>query len=237
MKRLPENWITEHLIDFEYKKYMLLTYLQMVNEHFKEQKLYPDLADLIEHYKNLVRLKQNTSTIENGFKKTLKGFDFKTMSLQYEETENNDLLDDLKQIIDYSEPLIAREVNKGKEIFDYAEKHIYYTHLGILPLYKNEGYFVLHPHNTKHVHVYAYQLSKIKFIEQEVLGLNSNFVSSYTISIAKPIDKLKNEIIESNPDLPNPAVYLFQAKTELPSEETFLPIAKRLLYHQLSAAA
>jgi hypothetical protein len=35
--------------------------------------------------------------------------------------------------------------------------------------------------------------------------------------------------------LPNPAVYLFKANAELPNDETFLPIAKRLLYKKLVA--
>lgn len=31
MKTLNHNWLTEGLIDFEYKKYILLSYLQEVN--------------------------------------------------------------------------------------------------------------------------------------------------------------------------------------------------------------
>lgn len=41
------------------------------------------------------------------------------------------------------------------------------------------------------------------------------------------------DIIDANPELPNPAVYLFKAKATLPNDETFLPIAKRLLYKTL----
>jgi len=48
---------------------------------------------------------------------------------------------------------------------------------------------------------------------------------------------LKLDIIHQNPELPNPAVYLFKAKAALPKDETFLPIAKRLLYKNLQSAA
>ena len=37
MQFLDKNWITENHIDFEYKKYVLLAYLQHVSEHFTEQ--------------------------------------------------------------------------------------------------------------------------------------------------------------------------------------------------------
>ena len=46
MSSLSTNWITEKHIDFEYKKYVLLGYLQHVNESFTENKLYPSLSEL-----------------------------------------------------------------------------------------------------------------------------------------------------------------------------------------------
>lgn len=237
MGTLSENWLTEHLMDFEYKKYMLLGYLKQVKEHFNEQKLYPDFAELIAHYKNLVRLKNSTSSLENNFKKTLKGIDYENLKLVYENTIDSELLDELKQIIAFSEPLLANELNNGKSIFDYAEQHILTDHIGILPIYKNEGYFMLYPFQSKQILVYSYSFSKINLLQQEVYGLNSSYFSTFTISLSKPVDKVKHELIDANPELPNPAVYLFKAKTPLPNEETFLPIAKRLLYKNLSSAA
>lgn len=237
MGTLSENWITEHLLDFEYKKYMLLGYLQQVKKHFNEQKLYPDFAELIAHYKNLIELKSNTFSIENKFKKNLKGFDFENMKLVYDDITDSELLEELKLIISFSEPLMAKEIHIGKSIFDYAEDHIIAEHIGILPLYKTEGFFLLAPYQSKQVQVYSYQFSKINLLQQEVYGLTTNFFSTYTISLGKPVDKLKHEIIASNPDFPNPPVYLFKAKAELPKDETFLPVAKRLLYKQVHMAA
>lgn len=230
MGTLSENWMTEHLMDFEYKKYVLLGYLKQVKEHFNEQKLYPDFAELIAHYKNLIQLRNNTNNLENNFKKNLKGMDFKNMQLVYDNTMDDELLDELKQIIQFSEPLLAKEIHKGRDIFDFAEKHIAVNHVGILPIYKDEGYFILLPHQSKQVFVYNYSFSKVNLLQQEVYGLNSTYFSTYTLSLSKQVDKIKHEIIEINPQLPNPAVYLFKAKTALPNNETFLPISKRLLY-------
>lgn len=235
MGTLSENWLTEDLMDFEYKKYRVLAYLQNIKAHFKEQKLYPDFAELIAHYKNLILLKNNTTTLENNFKKTLSGIDYANLKLQYQSIVNDESLNELKQIINFSEPLFEQELEKGKSIFDFAEQHIVTNHIGILPLYKTEGYFMLLPYQSKSVTVYSYAFSKINLLQQEVYGLTSNYFSTYTLSISNQVDKVKSELIEANPELPNPAVYLFKAKAELPNEETFLPIAKRLLYKNLAA--
>lgn len=233
METLSENWMTERLIDFEYKKYVLLDYMQKVKAHFNEQKLYPDFAELIAHYKNLVSLKNNTISLENGFKKTVKGIDYEKLALVYENTVNDETLSELKKIIEFSEPLFVDELQKGKTIFDFAEKHILTNHIGILPIYKKEGYFILYPYKSRQVFIYYYSFSKINLLQQEVYGLNCNYFSNYTLSLSNTVDKVKLHIIDANPQLPNPAVYLFKANADLPNNETFLPIAKRLLYKNL----
>lgn len=235
MGHLSENWLTENLIDFEYKKYVLLGYLQQVEEKFKEQKLYPDLTELITHYKNLMALKQNTFSLENGFKKNIKSIDFNTQQFVYESTVNNDLLNELKQIIEFSEPLLVQELQQGKSIFSFAEQHIAISHVGLVPIYKSEGYFLLQGFKEKQVLVYQYALTKINYINEQLVGLHCNYVTTYKLSLTQQVDTIKHELINENPVLPNPAVYYFKANVALPNDETFLPIAKRLLYQKLAA--
>jgi hypothetical protein len=67
MNSLSKNWITENHIDFEYKKYMLLAYLQHVSEDFTETKLYPSLSDLVAHYRNLLSLKESKQNLYDSF--------------------------------------------------------------------------------------------------------------------------------------------------------------------------
>ena len=59
MKTLSETWFADGFIDFELKKYTLLAYLQEVNKYFNQAKLYPQLADVIFHYNNLVAFREN----------------------------------------------------------------------------------------------------------------------------------------------------------------------------------
>lgn len=233
METLAKNWLTEGLMDFEYKKYVLLAYLKNVHEHFTEQKLYPDFSELIGHFKYLKELKESKETLQANFKKSIENIDLKNLSIQYQMSEDEEWLKEVKEIMDYSLPLMAREVIEGKTIFDYVEKNILLEHLGVLPIQKNEGYFLLQKQNSKRIKVYNYSLSPISFMNEVAYGLKTNYFSSYTLSLSKPIDSIKQELIYQNPYLPHPAVYVFKSKVPLPLEETFLPVAKRLLYNTL----
>ena len=69
MKQLSETWFAEGYIDFELKKYTLLAYLQEVNKYFDENKLYPQLADVVFHYHNLVAFRENKKFLQEHFPK------------------------------------------------------------------------------------------------------------------------------------------------------------------------
>ncbi len=55
------------------KKYTLLAYLQEINRNFQENKLYPQLADVIFHYNNLVAFRENKKFLQEQFPKKLSG--------------------------------------------------------------------------------------------------------------------------------------------------------------------
>lgn len=236
METLHKNWLTEGLIDFEYKKYVLLAYLKSVHQHFTDKKLYPDFTELISHFRYLKELKQTEESLQSAFKKPIDSIDLKKLEINYKPEEEEEWLKEIKQIIEFSLPLMAKEVLEGKSIFDHVEKNILFEHLGILPINKNEGYFMLQPAQSKKVDVYSFSLSPITYLNEKAFGFKTEYFSTYTTSLSKPIDHIKQEIIYQNPYLPNPAVYIFKAKIALPDEETFLPVAKRLLFSTLTSA-
>ncbi len=102
-----------------------------------------------------------------------------------------------------------------------------------LPLYKKEGYFLLNPFQSNTIRVYNYRFSKMTLMQQEVYGLLSQYCNTFSTTLSMSVDAIKLEIIRSHPTMPNPAVYYFKAADHLPEEETFLPIAKRILYRRL----
>ena len=59
MDSLKHDWLTEGLIDYEYKKYVLLAYLKDVSRRFNQSELYPFMSDLVFHYRNLIKVRES----------------------------------------------------------------------------------------------------------------------------------------------------------------------------------
>src|ERR1700734_825177 len=96
MKTLSETWFAEGYIDFELKKYTLLAYLQQVNKYFDENKLYPQLADIIFHYNNLLAFKTNKQYLQEQFPKKFTGIQLQKLELLYGQmTEDDELMQEL----------------------------------------------------------------------------------------------------------------------------------------------
>lgn len=57
MLKLSNNWFLEDPLDIEHKQYILLSYLNNIRKEFKDNKLYPFLAELVYHYDILPQTK------------------------------------------------------------------------------------------------------------------------------------------------------------------------------------
>ena len=103
MKKLSETWFAEGYIDFELKKYTLLAYLQEINRVFRENKLYPQLADIVFHYNNMVAFRDNKKLLQDDFPKRLSGIHMEKLSLLFEQViEDDDMMKELSDIIEYA---------------------------------------------------------------------------------------------------------------------------------------
>src|SRR5215207_10660460 len=131
MKQLSETWFAEGRIDFELKKYTLLAYLQEVNRHFNENKLYPQLADMIFHYNNIVAFRENKKYLQEHFPKRLTGIQLEKLQLLYEQMiEDNELMQELEDIINYSAGEMKETINSGTEIYEFVEGNLTITPIG-----------------------------------------------------------------------------------------------------------
>src|SRR5689334_1612340 len=125
MKQLSETWFAEGYIDFELKKYTLLAYLQEINKYFNENKLYPQLSDLVFHYNNLVAFKENKKYLQEHFPKKLTGLQIEQLQLLYEQMiEDNELMQELEEIINFSAEEIKTTLSNGAEIYEFVEEKL-----------------------------------------------------------------------------------------------------------------
>ena len=237
MKQLSETWFAEGRIDFELKKYTLLAYLQEINRYFNENKLYPQLADIIFHYNNIVAFRENKKYLQEHFPKKMTGLQLEKLQFLYEQMlEDDELMSELEDIIHYSAGKIKNTIKNGTEIYEFVEDKININPIGIIPLDTQEGYFFLSTSDTKNTRVYHYRLSIFEKHDEKYRSIKTSYLDKWQRSISNTYEHIKSELIRKRSYLPNPAVYAIETVLTFPIDETLLPIAKRSLVKFLSAA-
>lgn len=238
MKTLSETWFAEGYIDFELKKYTLLAYLQDINHGFRENKLYPQLGDIIFHYNNMVSFRDNKKLLQDQFPKRLTGIQLEKLTLLYEQViEDDELMKELEEIIHYATGKMQKTISSGTEIYEFVEEKIIIVPVGLVPLDNTEGYFFLNNGNEKDTLVFRYRLTIFEKHDEKYRGIKTDFIDSWYRSITSTYEHIKMDLIRKKSDLPNPAVYAIETSLRFPVEETLLPVAKRYLVKFISSAA
>ena len=238
MKKLSETWFAEGFIDFELKKYTLLAYLQEISGHFNEHKLYPQLADLIFHYNNIVAFRENKKYLQEHFPKKLTGIQIEKLQLLYEQMiEDDELMQELEEIIMYSAEEMRTTISSGTEIYEFVEEKLSINPVGLIPLDMHEGYFFLSAGNSKATRVYHYRLSIFEKHDEKYRSIKTTYLDLMHRSIVNTYENIKYDLIKQRTSLPNPAVYSIETEFSFPFKETLLPIAKRSLVKYLTPTA
>ena len=236
MKTLSETWFAEGRIDFELKKYTLLAWLQEVNRYFDENKLYPQLSDLVFHFNNLIAFRQNKKFAENSFPKRLTGIQLERLQFVYERmVEDDEMMKELEDIIHFAAGKMKGTLDNGTEIYELVEERLQIVPVGLIPLDNREGYFFLRAGSDR-TGVYQYRLSFFEKHDEKYRSLKTSFIDYRYRSLSTTYENIKSELIRFRKDLPNPAVYAIESPLAFPIDETLLPIAKRSLVKFLDAA-
>lgn len=238
MKTLSETWFAEGYIDFELKKYTLLAYLQEVNKCFDESKLYPQLSEIIFHFNNIVAFRENKKFLQEQFPKKITGIQLEKLQMLYEQMiEDDELMQELESIIQYSATKMKTTINNGVEIYEHVEDQISITPVGIIPLDTKEGYFFLNSSGHNETLVYHYRLSIFDKHDEKYRSIKTAFVNSWIRNFVNTFESIKSELIKYRKQLPNPAVYSIGIGLNFPIEETLLPVAKRSLVKYITTEA
>jgi len=234
---LKDNWLTEGLIDFEYKKYLLLAYLKSVRESFSKVELYPYLADIIFHYRNLVALQENKSLLVEGFPKELSLEKLQQLELSYRKIIADDaVMKEITSIMGFALPQLKGHMEEGSSLYDFVESKCELTSIGVVPLYAHEGYvFMTQPPETE-TSIYRYTVTVYHNSIESMRGLQTQFVCTTAYSLVNTYENLKLDLVRKYADLPNPAAFLVLSKMKFPFQQTLVPVAKRLLIKYLSTS-
>lgn len=238
MKSLNLNWFIEGHIDFEHKKYVLLDYMQEINRNFDTSHLYPNLSDLIFHYKNLQEFKQSKSVIQQAFPQRLTRADIEAVKLTYQKiVEDDSSMEEIERIIAFALHQMNPAIKTGREIYDFVESRLNIDPVGLMPLQPHHGYFSLRNGADKTNWVYEYHITIFEGKDDQYRGINVQLLETYEHSLINTPENIKLNLIKKHKHLPNPAVYYVHSDITFPLEQTLLPVAKRSLVKYISEAA
>ncbi|MBV7532230.1 hypothetical protein [Chitinophaga sp. sic0106] len=236
MGALSETWFADGYIDFELKKYTLLAYLQDINQYFGQHKLYPQLADIIFHYNNLVSFRENKQFLQQRFPKKLSEVNLEKLQLLYEQIiADDELMQELESIIEFAVKKMDGTIREGTELYEFVEDKLHIAPVGLVPLESSEGYMFLSDGRFREVLVYSYRLTIFERADEKFRGIHMSFLDTYKKDLMHTFEYIKSQLIRSHKQLPNPAVYSVETNLVLPINETLLPVAKRTLVKYIAA--
>jgi len=223
--------------DVELSKYKVLSILSKYSDALHKNKLYPALAELISIKNELELLVEQMSLFDAEFVMNLNFADFTdeippANSFDYDE----DSLSRVTEFISWALPEINTAIDEGKAIFDFVDENILLQEVGIMPIYKNEGYFFLPDLKHDLMKIYRFEMSLFSTEENPLRTLKSKLVDLISLQApeAKSPYELKHNLIKKFDDLPNPSCYYFDTDIDFPFVETILPVAKRKLVRELA---
>ena len=233
----PLPWITEGVLDAEYKEYLLLAWLQKLKAEFRKTRLYPALTDLIRKHKELGQLQ--AELVAGKERGEAVGLDLKRLRVLRQAAGDHVGLDDyLDSLIQRALPHLSLAIEEGKTLYDLIENQLRFTPVGIQPLRMEEGYLILTIGQSKGRSLRAYRFHKSRILRggEAYLQLQLECVEERTASRYEPAESIKWSLIGRHRDLPQPATFHAHVDWAVPLQHTLLPIARRRLLQELTQA-
>lgn len=237
MDSLKHDWLTEGLIDYEYKKYILLAYLKDIGRKFNQAELYPFMSDLIFHYRNLIQVRESKKLMYDNFPESLSKADFNKLKLTYDKIVNDDdVMKQIEEIISFAIPKMKGILEEGKELYEFVEDNIELEPVGVTPIYADEGYLFINQDASKEISIYRYQMTFFENANEKYRSMSTHFLLNVMRGMSKSYENIKIGLTKEFSELPNPATFLASSRLKFPLKETVLPVAKRMLVRKISSS-
>ncbi|MCC5906023.1 MAG: hypothetical protein JJU13_07455 [Balneolaceae bacterium] len=234
--RLTLNLFTKVQDDYEKRQYIILAELKKISEEFQYYKVYPHLSRLVELRNTLRDVIARLSDLRSKFPKRISKIDWVNRTIEHEVVfvDGTDL-SAVEKLINWSLPQIERVIHEGVAIHEYVEQELTVEHVGILPNYRDEGYFFVPDNRHKKLKLFRFELSIFKSSEDEYRSLKTRFLKALKQGVVQlSPGSIKLDLIREEKELPNPATYAFDTSLDFPFDQTILPVAKRKLMLAIS---
>lgn len=223
--------------DTELSQYRILRALKERREQFSRNRLYPWLAELVQLAGDLEDLQVRRDGMVGQMPQRLREVDMDNMRLVYESAGSE--TPEFRKVMDLVAWALARvrqAVDEGTGIFDFVDRHVSIGEVGILPAYREEGFWFVPDLKASLVHILRYEVSIYSASKERFRSLKTTDLGSiHEGAVRRPPETLKLELLKKYRDLPNPATYMCDVDIDFPFAETLLPVAKRKLMARLAS--
>ena len=229
--RLNLDFFTKVHDDFEKRQYIILAELKKISTEFQYYKIYPHLSELVKIHRTLRDVISRLSDLRNQFPKRIGKIDWVNRRIEHEVVfvDGTDL-SAVENLITWALPKIKQVIKEGITIHEYVENELTVEHVGILPSYRDEGYFFVPDNAQQKLNLFRFELSIFKSSEDDYRSLKTRFLKALKQGgVQLSPGSIKLNLIREEKELPNPATYTFDTKLDFPFDQTILPVAKRKL--------
>lgn len=233
----PENWLAQGVIDTEYKQYILLAWLQRLKSEYDAARLYPALSEAINAHRKLHAVASSQQSIDARSNSEVIGIDWTRLTLKKNPSSPSDLGKYLNELLGFALPRIENTIREGQSLYDWIEEHVEFESVGLLPLYRDEGYLLVMEPNDTDLLAFRYRKSILELDDAPAHRLEIELVEQSKRTLSTTLAQVKLNLIKRFNDLPNPATFMFRSRMGFPLAETLLPIAKRRLLRELAMSA
>lgn len=221
--------------DVETRQYQVLDCLKAYHNEFSHNRLYPAFKELIDVTSALEGLVGEKKDLDGTFPQRFVGVDIEQKRLIFENTSSHD--PEFERAIDlilWSLPRLKNAIEEAISIYHFVDEHIVIEEVGIMPVYKEEGYWTVPDGKARRLYLLRYEVSLFSSSTERYRQLKTTVLETMEMTgLQKTPEAIKLEVIEKYQDLPNPAMYMCETDLDFPYESTILPIAKRKFMSQL----
>lgn len=206
---------------------------------FRQNRIYPELGELASLCQRFAEIIEARDSIETRMPRRLVGADPNERRLVFEMlAQCGDGVARVFDLIEWAIPVIERAIREGAALFDFVEERIATNVVGIVPIWRNEGYWAVPAHGDPEpsLRVYAYNYFTHTTSGDRVFAISTREVDRRPLGgIIEPPEAIKTDYVRRNPNLPNPAFFLSETDLAFPFAETIFPVAKRKFMRALAA--
>lgn len=225
MDILDKDWLFSEPIDYEYKKYKLLSAINKYGLLIKEDNLYSVLLEIENRLEEIYKYKYEKNVLDDRMK-ILKGIDLENMSLLYEYPENSEYLQTIEILADESVEMLEKLYKFLREKWRLNEKVIYITPIPKKNLVWKKGILFLIDYNKN---VITYHFSKPTNLQENWKKFELEFQHEEMYDL----EKLSSYVTTMSVLEPNTQCVRIDSKKEMPFDECLLPISKYSLFNAI----